>query len=49
MRIRNELERHRARRTLNEVKRKLEEALRLSEELQRKGQYDRSTSSYRHR
>lgn len=30
MRIRNEIERHRVRRTLSEVKRILEEALRLS-------------------
>jgi len=32
MRIESELHRHRVRRTLCEVKRKLEEALRLSEE-----------------
>jgi hypothetical protein len=49
MRIHNDLERHRARRTLTEVMRKLEEALRLSQELQRKGQHAEPTPSYRHR
>ena len=46
MLLRNELERQRARRTLFEVKRKLEEALRLSQELQNKGNYGQPTTSY---
>jgi hypothetical protein len=44
----NEVERHRVRRTLAEVKSKLEEALRLSEQLQRKGNHVESTTT-RHR
>lgn len=46
MRVRSELERHRVRRTLAEVKRKLEEALRLSQELHNKGQYGQPTTAY---
>jgi hypothetical protein len=45
MQTRNEIDRHRVRRTLNEVKRKFEEALRLSKELQSKGQYGEPTTS----
>ena len=44
----NDVERQRIRRTLAEVKHKLEEALRLSEELQQKGRHERSaTTSHR--
>jgi hypothetical protein len=49
MRIKSEFERHRVRRTLAEVKRKFEEALRLAEELQRKGIYGQPTTTHRHR
>ena len=45
--LRSEIDRHRVRRTLNEVKRKFEEALRLSKELQNKGQYGQTTSRHR--
>lgn len=48
IRVRNEIDRHRVRRTLAEVKRKLEEALRLSEQLQRKGTHGKTTA-HRHR
>lgn len=41
----NDMERHRVRRTLAEVKHKLEEALRLSEQLQHKGRHDESTAA----
>lgn len=44
MDVKSDIERHRVRRTLNEVKRKLEEALRLSIELQDKGQHGQSTT-----
>jgi hypothetical protein len=37
------------RRTLAEVKRKFEEALRLAEELHRKGIYGQPTTTHRHR
>jgi hypothetical protein len=44
--IDNDVERYRVRRTLAEVKTKLEEALRLSEQLQRrKGNHDESTAA----
>ena len=49
MKIKSEFERHRVRRTLAEVKRKLEEALRLSEEHQRKGIYGQPTITRHHR
>ena len=49
LRVRSEIERHRVRRTLTEVKNKLEEALRLSQALDHKGQYGEPTSSYRRR
>ncbi|HET9028569.1 MAG TPA: hypothetical protein VFN49_00195 [Candidatus Aquilonibacter sp.] len=48
-RLLNEFERHRMRRTLAEVKRKFEEALRLSESQQRKGKYGQPTITHRHR
>jgi hypothetical protein len=44
MQVKSEIDRHRVRRTLNEVKRKLEEALRLSKELQNKGIYGEPTT-----
>jgi RNase P protein component len=40
----NDVERHRVRRTLTEVKNKLEEALRLSEQLQSKGNHGEPTT-----
>jgi hypothetical protein len=49
MRVINEFERHRMRRTLAEVKLKFEEALRLSEKQQRKGKYGESTTTHRRR
>jgi hypothetical protein len=46
MRQFNDVERYRVRRTLAEVKHKLEEALRLAEQLQqRKGRHDESTAA----
>jgi hypothetical protein len=45
MEVRSDIDRHRVRRTLNEVKRKLEEALRLSKELHNKGNYAEPTST----
>jgi len=45
MQVRSDIDRHRVRRTLNEVKRKLEEALRLSKELHKKGQYGEPTTT----
>jgi hypothetical protein len=47
MQVKSEIEAHRVRRTLNEVKRKLEEALRLSQQLQHKGQYGEQTTPRR--
>jgi hypothetical protein len=44
MRINNDVERQRARRTLSEVKNKLEEALRLSVQLQHKGTNEQSST-----
>ncbi len=49
MHIKNEFDRHRVRRTLAEVKRKFEEALRLAQELQHKGIYGQPTTTHRHR
>jgi hypothetical protein len=49
MKIHNDIERHRVRRTLAEVKHKLEEALRLSEQLQQKGRHGQSTTSHHRR
>jgi hypothetical protein len=48
-RITNDVERRRMRRTLAEVKHKLEEALRLSEQLQYKGRHDEPTPSHHRR
>jgi hypothetical protein len=45
----NDIDRRRIRRTLAEVKRKFEEALRLSEELQQKGAHGQPTTTRRHR
>ena len=46
--ITNDVERQRIRRTLAEVKHKLEEALRLSEEFQQKGRHERpATTNHR--
>jgi len=48
--IHNDMERRRVRRTLTEVKDKLEEALRLSEQLQHhKGKHDQPTTADRRR
>jgi hypothetical protein len=47
MRPQNELERQRVRRTLTEVKLKLEEALRLSRELNVKGKHGKTASHHR--
>lgn len=44
-----EIDRRRVRRTLTEVKRKFEEALRLSEELHKKEANGQPTSTNRHR
>ncbi|MBV8490590.1 MAG: hypothetical protein JO199_08675 [Candidatus Eremiobacteraeota bacterium] len=45
----NEFERHRMRRTLAEVKRKFEEALRLVEKQERKGSYGEPTTTHHRR
>jgi RNase P protein component len=45
----NEIDRHRIKRTLTEVKRKFEEALALSEERQQKEPNGQPTTSHRHR
>jgi len=47
MQVKSEIDAHRVRRTLNEVKRKLEEALRLSQQLQDKGTYGEQTTPRR--
>ena len=47
--LQTEIDRRRVRRTLTEVKRKFEEALRLSEELQQKGANGQPTTTNRHR
>lgn len=49
MKIHNDVERQRARRTLSEVKGKLEEALRLSVALQHKGKDEQPTTTNRRR
>jgi hypothetical protein len=50
MQIHNDMERRRVRRTLAEVKNKLEEALRLSEQMQHnKGKHGHSTTTDRRR
>jgi hypothetical protein len=49
MQINNDMERRRVRRTLAEVKYKLEEALRLSEQIQNKGKHAESTTTDRRR
>ena len=49
MRVVNEFEKHRIRRTLAEVKRKFEEALRLSEMQHNKGKYGEPTTTNRRR
>ena len=48
MKIHNDMERHRARRTLSEVKNKLEEALRLSQ-TRNKGTYGQQSTPSDHR
>jgi hypothetical protein len=48
MRLITDLERHRVRRTLSEVRRKLEEALRLSRSLNERN-HEQPTTSNRHR
>ncbi len=45
LKIHNEMDRRRAQRTLAEVKNKLEEALRLSEEMQHKGKHGQTTTT----
>jgi hypothetical protein len=45
LRIENDIDRHRVRRTLAEVKNKLEEALRLSEQMQKKGRDERTATT----
>ena len=47
MQVKSEIDAHRVRRTLNEVKRKFEEALRLSQQLKDKGQYGEQTIARR--
>ena len=47
--LESEIERRRVRRTLTEVKRKFEEALRLSEALAKKGTHVEPTTTNRHR
>jgi hypothetical protein len=49
MQIHNDMERRRVRRTLAEVKNKLEEALRLSEQIQNKGKHAEPTTTDRRR
>ncbi|HTZ54068.1 MAG TPA: hypothetical protein VMB20_03330 [Candidatus Acidoferrum sp.] len=49
MKIHNDMERRRVRRTLAEVKDKLEEALRLSEQHHNKGKHVQSTTTDRRR
>jgi hypothetical protein len=49
LRITNDMERRRFRRTLAEVKSKFEEALRLSERMQHKGNYGESTTTHHRR
>lgn len=49
MKVHNEIERHRVRRALAEVKHKLEEALRLSEQLAQKERHGRSTTTHHRR
>jgi hypothetical protein len=44
LKIHNDMERRRVRRTLAEVKNKLEEALRLSEQMQNKGKHGEATT-----
>ena len=49
MKVVNDIDRRRVRRTLTEVKRKFEEALRLSEQLQQKERNGESTTTHRRR
>ena len=49
LRMLSEMERHRMRRTLAEVKRKFEEALRLSETHNHKGKYGQPTTTHHRR